>query len=63
MTLSWVLPVGIINIGKIQLADPINTQAANNTVLAVMLNRRRFDCGCVEGYLNSIMHAAKSREK
>ncbi|MDA9345635.1 sugar phosphate nucleotidyltransferase [bacterium] len=33
--------------GEIQLADAINTQAANNAVEAVTLNGRRFDCGSV----------------
>jgi UTP--glucose-1-phosphate uridylyltransferase len=49
--------------GEIQLADAINTQAANNAVESVILNGRRFDCGSVEGYLNAIMHVAESREK
>ena len=44
--------------GEIQLADAINTQAANNAVEAVELNGRRFDCGDVQGYLDAIMHVA-----
>ena len=48
--------------GEIQLADAINTQAANNAVEAVKLNGRRFDCGSVEGYLDAIMHVAKRRK-
>lgn len=44
--------------GEIQLADAINTLAANNVVEAVMLNGRRFDCGSVQGYLDAIMHVA-----
>ena len=47
--------------GEIQLADAINTQAANNAVQAVTLNGRRFDCGSVRGYLDAIMHVAASR--
>ena len=48
--------------GEIQLADAINTQAANNAVEAVKLNGRRFDCGSVEGYLDAIMHVAERRK-
>ena len=44
--------------GEIQLADAINTQAANNAVEAVTLNGRRCDCGGVQGYLDAIMHVA-----
>jgi UTP--glucose-1-phosphate uridylyltransferase len=47
--------------GEIQLADAINTQAANNAVEAVTLNGRRFDCGSVEGYLDAIMYVANRR--
>lgn len=47
--------------GEIQLADAINTQAANNAVEAVTLNGRRFDCGSVRGYLDAIMHVAHLR--
>ena len=49
--------------GEIQLADAINTQAANNAVEAVKLNGRRFDCGSVEGYLDAIMHVAERRRR
>jgi UTP--glucose-1-phosphate uridylyltransferase len=48
--------------GEIQLADAINTQAANNAVEAVILNGRRFDCGSVQGYLNAIIHLANYRK-
>ena len=48
--------------GEIQLADAINTQAANNAVETVKLKGRRFDCGSVEGYLDAIMHVAKRRK-
>ena len=44
--------------GEIQLADAINTQAANNAVESVTLNGRRFDCGTVAGYLEAIIHVA-----
>ena len=47
---------------EIQLADAINTQAANNAVEAVKLNGRRFDCGSVEGYLDAIMHVAERKK-
>ena len=47
--------------GEIQLADAINTQAANNKVEAVTLDGRRFDCGSVEGYLDAIRHVANLR--
>jgi UTP--glucose-1-phosphate uridylyltransferase len=49
--------------GEIQLADAINTQAANNAVEAVKLNGLRFDCGSVEGYLDAIMHVAERRKR
>ena len=48
--------------GEIQLADAINTQAANNAVEAVILNGRRFDCGSVQGYLDAIIHLAEYRK-
>jgi len=48
--------------GEIQLADAINTQAANNAVEAVTLNGLRFDCGSVQGYLNAIRHVASLRD-
>ena len=46
---------------EIQLADAINTQAINNSVEAVVLNGRRFDCGSVQGYLDAITHLADLR--
>jgi UTP--glucose-1-phosphate uridylyltransferase len=49
--------------GEIQLADAINTQAANNAVEAVTLNGHRFDCGSVRGYLDAIMHVADGRTR
>ena len=49
--------------GEIQLADDINTQAANNAVETVKLKGRRFDCGSVEGYLDEIMHVAELRKR
>lgn len=47
--------------GEIQLADAINVQAASNSVEAIKINGLRFDCGSVHGYLDAIMHVAKSR--
>jgi UTP--glucose-1-phosphate uridylyltransferase len=47
--------------GEIQLADAINTQSAKNTVEAVTLDARRFDCGSVEGYLDAIRYVAGLR--
>lgn len=47
--------------GEIQLADAINTQAANGGVEAVDLHGRRFDCGSVQGYLDAIMSVAGLR--
>ena len=49
--------------GEIQLADAINTQAANNAVEAVKLNGLRFDYGSVGGYLDAIMHVAERRKR
>ena len=49
--------------GEIQLADAINTQAANSAVESVKLKGRRFDCGSVEGYLDAIMHVAERRKR
>jgi UTP--glucose-1-phosphate uridylyltransferase len=48
--------------GEIQLADAINAQAANNSVEAVTLNGRRFDCGSVEGYLDAIFYVAGKKK-
>lgn len=48
--------------GEIQLADAINVQALNNSVEAVMLNGRRFDCGSVQGYLDAIRHVASNKK-
>jgi UTP--glucose-1-phosphate uridylyltransferase len=50
-------------VAKSNLADAINTQAANNAVEAVTLNGRRFDCGSVQGYLDAIMHVADRRKR
>lgn len=48
--------------GEFQLSDAINVQAASNSVEAVKLKGLRFDCGSVSGYLDAIMHVAKTRE-
>lgn len=47
--------------GEIQLADAINTQAAQNAVQAVTLDGLRFDCGSVSGFLAAINHVAKKQ--
>jgi len=44
--------------GEIQLADAINTQAANGRFDAVTLSGQRFDCGSVKGFLQAINHVA-----
>lgn len=44
--------------GEIQLADAINTQAAQGNVEAVTLSGQRFDCGSVSGYLDAISFMA-----
>jgi UTP--glucose-1-phosphate uridylyltransferase len=46
--------------GEIQLTDAINKLASRNNVEAVKLNGERFDCGSVPGYLDAIIHVAKS---
>lgn len=45
--------------GEIQLADAINTQAAEGHVEAVTLRGQRFDCGSVKGFLDAITHVAQ----
>ena len=49
-------PIGIE--GEVQLADAINSLAANNMVETVSLNGKRFDCGCIEGYVNAIKYVS-----
>ncbi|MDB4078051.1 UTP--glucose-1-phosphate uridylyltransferase GalU [Amylibacter sp.] len=49
-------PIGVG--GEIQLSDSINVQAINNSVEAVLLNGKRFDCGSIEGYIDAIRHAS-----
>jgi len=51
-------PIGIG--GEIQLADSINTQAANNMVETVLLNGKRYDCGSVKGYVEAIKDVASN---
>jgi UTP--glucose-1-phosphate uridylyltransferase len=48
--------------GEIQLADFINVQATNNMVETVQLNGRRFDCGSVTGYVETIKYVASTYE-
>jgi UTP--glucose-1-phosphate uridylyltransferase len=51
-------PIGVG--GEIQLADSINTQAANNMVETVLLNGKRYDCGSVKGYIEAIKNVASN---
>lgn len=44
--------------GEIQLADAINTRAAQGHVRAVMLKGQRYDCGSKMGYLEAVMDFA-----
>ena len=46
--------------GEIQLADSINVQAENNTVEAVILNGKRFDCGNIQGYVEAIKYISSN---
>ena len=46
--------------GEIQLADAINTQAANSNVEVVMLNGRRFDCGSKKEYVAAIKYVSEN---
>lgn len=48
--------------GEIQLADAINTQAAEGKVEAVPLDGQRFDCGSVKGFVQAIVHVAERKE-
>jgi UTP--glucose-1-phosphate uridylyltransferase len=50
--------IGVVN--EIQLTDAINAQAVNNTVEAVLLNGKSFDCGSVEGYINAIKYVSQN---
>jgi UTP--glucose-1-phosphate uridylyltransferase len=45
---------------EIQLTDSINVQALNNMVETVFLNGKRFDCGCIEGYIEAIKYVAST---
>ena len=47
--------------GEIQLADAIDWQARDGAVEAVTLNGKRFDCGSVAGYLESIGAEVEAR--
>jgi len=46
---------------EIQLADAINTQAQIGGVEASKLIGNRFDCGCMEGFLDAITHLSAGR--
>ena len=45
--------------GEIQLADALNSMAANKVLDSVLFNEHRFDCGSFQGYLEAIIYAAK----
>ena len=47
--------------GEFQLADAINIQASHNSVEAVKLRGKRFDCGNIEGYLAAIRFVADQK--
>ena len=47
-------------LGEIQLSDAINTQASKGDVEIVHFKGDRFDCGSVSGYIDAIMHTARS---
>ena len=40
--------------GEIQITDALLTQAKQGRVIAYQFEGRRFDCGCVEGYIEAI---------
>jgi UTP--glucose-1-phosphate uridylyltransferase len=44
--------------GEIQLADAINTQANDQRVETVLLNGKRFDCGCIKDYVAAIKYVS-----
>ena len=46
--------------GEIQLADAINTQAMAGRVESVHLQGCRFDCGSVKGFVEAIIHVART---
>ncbi len=48
--------------GEIQLADAIDIHARQNSVEAVRLKGRRFDCGSVDGFVKAIIHTHNSNE-
>ena len=47
--------------GEIQLADAINIHAQRDSVEAVRLNGRRFDCGSTDGFMAASIHEFNSR--
>ena len=44
--------------GEIQLVASIKVQAENNMAKTVILNGKRFDCGNILGYVETINHIA-----
>jgi UTP--glucose-1-phosphate uridylyltransferase len=52
---------GVAN--EIQLSDAINIQASNQMVESVLLNGKRFDCGCVDDYIEAIKYVSSNSNK
>lgn len=47
--------------GEIQLTEAINIHAQQGFVETVRINRRRFDCGSVDGFMAASMYEFASR--
>ena len=46
--------------GEIQLSDALNEQAIKGKLEGVKISGNRFDCGTSDGYLEAILHSARS---
>ena len=46
--------------GEIQLSDALNEQAIKGKLEGVKIYGNRFDCGTSDGYLEAILHSARS---
>ena len=46
--------------GEIQLSDALNNQAIKGNLEGVEISGTRFDCGTSDGYLEAILHSARS---
>ena len=46
--------------GEIQLSDALNEQAIKGKLEGVEVSGNRFDCGTSDGYLEAILHSARS---